>query len=188
MPLLTFADIGLPHRMQSWQDQLPGGLADRKRPTQFPAAALQQGRSIEKEHTRSPHLQTEIAMDHLTEDPRYYQKLKKHVEPKTASFLEAADRLVEKLAAGASPLGQPSPISPLQSKLKPGGLLGADLQLQGLSTGTMKPLGKVVGPQAGTPPQNSTPAPKMPTGPQVPGTAQQKNPTTPSKTPNPTGV
>lgn len=62
---------------EAWKDRLPGGLADKKQPSDFPASALQQGQRVEKEHTDKPALAKEIAMDHLSEDPQYYGKLKK---------------------------------------------------------------------------------------------------------------
>lgn len=57
-------------------DKLPGGLADKKKPSDFPAAALKQGIKVELEHTKDRALAREIAMDHLTEDLKYYDKLK----------------------------------------------------------------------------------------------------------------
>lgn len=38
---------------------------------------LFKGIEVEKEHTPSEKIASQIAMDHLTEDPRYYSKLKK---------------------------------------------------------------------------------------------------------------
>lgn len=60
-----------------WKDKLPGGLADKKTPTDFPPEKLREGSAVEREHTSDPVLQTEIAMDHMTEDPNYYPKLKR---------------------------------------------------------------------------------------------------------------
>ena len=60
----------------AWVDRLPGGLSDTKTPQDFPPRALAQGHKVEQEHTRDAALATEIAMDHLTEDPAYYTKLK----------------------------------------------------------------------------------------------------------------
>lgn len=60
-----------------WKDQLPGGLADSKKPSDFSSSALRQGKKVESEHTSNRTLATEIAMDHLTEDPGYYPKLKR---------------------------------------------------------------------------------------------------------------
>lgn len=58
-------------------DLIPGGLADKKQPKDFPAAALAKGKKTESEHTSSKGIATEIAMDHLMEDPYYYSKLEK---------------------------------------------------------------------------------------------------------------
>lgn len=58
-------------------EHLEGGLAAGKKPSQFDHKNLMAGRRVEMEHTRSPEIATEIAMDHLTEDPGYYQKLRK---------------------------------------------------------------------------------------------------------------
>lgn len=60
-----------------YKDQFPGGLADDKTPDDFCPYALEDGINVEMEHTDDPSLAREIAMDHLTEDPNYYQKLKK---------------------------------------------------------------------------------------------------------------
>ena len=57
-------------------DKIPGGLADGKKPADFPAAKLAAGVKVEMEHTSSRAIATEIAMDHLTEDLNYYSKLK----------------------------------------------------------------------------------------------------------------
>lgn len=38
---------------------------------------LLMGIEVEKEHTPSEKIASQIAMDHLTEDPKYYSKLKK---------------------------------------------------------------------------------------------------------------
>lgn len=72
---------------------LHGGLADKKKPLDFDPAQLRKGVQVEREHTDSRHLQTEIAMDHLEEDPRYYQKLEKM--EKKAFFLGFSEELVK---------------------------------------------------------------------------------------------
>lgn len=61
----------------NWHDQVPGGKADRKSPTDFDAKALEKGALVELEHTGDPILAIEIAMDHLTESPDYYDELEK---------------------------------------------------------------------------------------------------------------
>lgn len=38
---------------------------------------LRLGMNIESEHTTDPKIQREIALDHLNEDPNYYEKLRK---------------------------------------------------------------------------------------------------------------
>lgn len=61
--------------MGNYKDRLPGGLADNKKPTDFPKEVLAKGVETEMEHTSDIKLAREIAMDHLTEDPQYYDKL-----------------------------------------------------------------------------------------------------------------
>lgn len=61
----------------NWQDKLPGGLADNKVPEDFDPKALEKGKKVELEHTDDEKVAVEIAMDHLTEDPKYYDKLEK---------------------------------------------------------------------------------------------------------------
>jgi hypothetical protein len=56
-------------------EQIPGGLASGKTPADFPAAALAAGTKVELEHSKDEKVAREIAMDHLTEDPAYYEKL-----------------------------------------------------------------------------------------------------------------
>lgn len=58
------------------KDALPGGVADKTDPKQFPKDLLREGAQHEMEHTDDPKIATEIAMDHLKEDPLYYRKLK----------------------------------------------------------------------------------------------------------------
>jgi hypothetical protein len=60
------------------EDRIPGGLADEKMPADFDQVQLERGVEVEREHASgNRELAREIAMDHLTEDPDYYQKLKK---------------------------------------------------------------------------------------------------------------
>jgi hypothetical protein len=64
-------------KVAEWEDEMSGGRADKKNPKDFDPKALEKGIKVEKEHTSDPHIATEIAMDHLTEDPKYYDKLEK---------------------------------------------------------------------------------------------------------------
>jgi hypothetical protein len=56
-------------------DLLPGGLADKGPPSHVDPKQIQKGIETEQEHTDDPAIAREIALDHLTEDPRYYDKL-----------------------------------------------------------------------------------------------------------------
>jgi len=67
----TFTDFG--NRM--WKDKLKGGKADDKSPDDFPDDDIEIGTKVEREHTDNPDIATTIAMDHLEEDPEYYNKL-----------------------------------------------------------------------------------------------------------------
>lgn len=55
-------------------EQLPGGLASGMQPEDFDAEELKRGIAAEMEHTDDRALAAEIAMDHLVEDPLYYDK------------------------------------------------------------------------------------------------------------------
>jgi len=74
------------------EDQIKGGLSDNmslediankheKDPQeidnmiQFLEVQLEKGIKVEMEHTEDPEIATEIAKDHLFEDPKYYIKL-----------------------------------------------------------------------------------------------------------------
>ncbi|MFA6233494.1 MAG: DUF5661 family protein [Bacteroidota bacterium] len=68
-----------------YKDKIPGGLSEGGNPSDFETESLAKGRKVEMEHTNDPGIAREIAMDHLTEDPEYYDKLEK-IE-KSASML-----------------------------------------------------------------------------------------------------
>jgi hypothetical protein len=57
--------------------KIPGGLADNKPKSDFDPKAIAQGVKVELEHTDDKELAAEIARDHLTEDPKYYDKLER---------------------------------------------------------------------------------------------------------------
>ena len=69
------------------EDKVKGGLADKmtiediaKKHSQFVGTmknALEKGAKVEREHTNNHDMAVEIAMDHLFEDPDYYDKLAK---------------------------------------------------------------------------------------------------------------
>jgi hypothetical protein len=62
--------------MPKTPENIPGGLARNKKPSAFDPKALAQGTKVELEHTDNLSYAQEIAMDHLTEDSQYYERLK----------------------------------------------------------------------------------------------------------------
>ena len=60
-------------KKQASKDKVPGGLADKKRPSDFDSDALKKGIKTELEHTDDKELAKEITMDHLKEHPKYYK-------------------------------------------------------------------------------------------------------------------
>jgi len=56
-------------------EKIPGGLAAGKSPEDYDSKALAAGIKVELEHTSDRKVAQEIAMDHLEEDPKYYEKL-----------------------------------------------------------------------------------------------------------------
>jgi len=71
------------------KDLIPGGLADEKIP-EFEDEQLQKGIKVEMEHTDDKDIAREIALDHLVENPKYYdalEKMEKETEDKNDSFL-----------------------------------------------------------------------------------------------------
>jgi hypothetical protein len=56
-------------------EKLTGGVGDSTAPSSVNPAQLALGVQVEMEHTNNEKIATEIALDHLTEDPEYYTKL-----------------------------------------------------------------------------------------------------------------
>ena len=59
------------------EDLIPGGKGDKTDPKTLDQKQLSMGIKVEMEHTKDAKKAREIATDHLTENPRYYSKLKK---------------------------------------------------------------------------------------------------------------
>lgn len=59
------------------KNNIPGGKADNYKPSDFDSNQISKGTKVELEHTHDKEIAKEIAMDHLTEDPKYYDKLEK---------------------------------------------------------------------------------------------------------------
>lgn len=51
------------------------GRSHGHRPSEFDPTQLRIGTEVEYEHTTEPAIARQIAMDHLVEDPHYYEKL-----------------------------------------------------------------------------------------------------------------
>lgn len=79
LSMAVFLPIVLRKSSQPKTEQLKGGRADGKSPKEFDAKALEEGIAHELEHTSDRATAREITMDHLTEDPLYYRKLR-HIE------------------------------------------------------------------------------------------------------------
>jgi hypothetical protein len=60
-----------------YKDKIKGGRGDKKSPSDFAKDAIAKGTQIEMEHTDDPMLSVEIAVDHLSEFPEYYEELEK---------------------------------------------------------------------------------------------------------------
>jgi hypothetical protein len=83
--------------VHKWQDHIPGGLAEGKKPSDFPAEDLVLGMTVEMEHTSDPSIACEIAMDHLVEKSDYYRKgdMAKEVEESLGKVEDGAITLAK---------------------------------------------------------------------------------------------
>ena len=81
--------------------KIPGGKADKHKPSDFDAKELAMGVKIEKEHTDDPALAKEIAMDHLAEFPDYYTRLKKMEQEAEAEGGKTASRVAARYVVRA---------------------------------------------------------------------------------------
>ena len=84
-------------RWAAWEDQIPGGRADKRKPSDFDQEQLATGIKVEMEHTTDRQLAQEIAQDHLTEFPDYYKalaKMEKGLEKKASGQRVARQYLI----------------------------------------------------------------------------------------------
>lgn len=58
-------------------NKLEGGLADNRLPEEFDSEQILKGMKVEMEHTNDPKIALEITMDHLVENPKYYDFLER---------------------------------------------------------------------------------------------------------------
>jgi len=68
-------DIG-EKKLAASEEAVVGGKGDRKKDSDFNPKQVKMGHKVEMEHTSSPKIAAEITRDHLTENPKYYSKLK----------------------------------------------------------------------------------------------------------------
>ena len=79
----------------------PDSLDEEAEQTPVDPEELKMGVEVEKEHTTDLKLATQIATDHLKEDPRYYSKLKQCMGlPKDETGALAAPRTIGRIAVG----------------------------------------------------------------------------------------
>lgn len=85
---------------------LTGGKAEQahKQPKDFNPKSIRKGMKVEREHTTNRNVQREIAMDHLTEDPHYYEKLQK-MEKAAFQLPGKLNNLLRSLAVTATMAG-----------------------------------------------------------------------------------
>lgn len=69
--ITTFTDFD----DREWRDRIHGGKADDKTPEDFDIDDIRIGTAVEREHSNNPDIATEIALDHLEENPEYYDQL-----------------------------------------------------------------------------------------------------------------
>lgn len=81
------SSVELLKNKRSDKETLVGGKGDKKEDSQFDVSEVKMGHKVEKEHTKDKKAIAEITRDHLSEDPKYYSKLK---AAKLADELEKA--------------------------------------------------------------------------------------------------
>lgn len=92
---------------KSMQELLVGGQGDGIPDESFDQKQLSEGKSEEKEHTPNDQVATEIAKDHLAEDPKYYDKHKQmESQGKEHKQIAAEDQEVEKVSGYAMLRGE----------------------------------------------------------------------------------
>lgn len=80
-------------RSSGWRVPRRGGLADGRSASDFGLDPLVDGLLVELEHTDDWDTALAIAVDHLTEDPRYYTKLA--IMESSPRYEQMARRLAE---------------------------------------------------------------------------------------------
>lgn len=99
------------------KDQIKGGKADKKQPSDFDPKQLAEGIKVEMEHTNDRAKAKEIAMDHLQEDADYYKDwdnkekiLFQEKAPKVKKSIDdIIDEVLEKGGQGSGRRGHTTP-------------------------------------------------------------------------------
>lgn len=101
------------------QGEIPGGLADGQSDQRFPQDQLHEGQEVEaEEHGGTPGIARDIAKDHLTEDPRYYDHLEKMEQ--LGSRIMKVSALVPQRAPGVGGVEGPLKLVDQQTGQPPG--------------------------------------------------------------------
>jgi Protein of unknown function (DUF5661) len=125
--------------VHKWKDHIPGGLAEGKKPSDFPAEDLVKGMTVEMEHTNDPEVACEIAMDHLTEKPNYYR---------TGDMAKEVEEDLEKVEDGAITLAKKAGV--LVAQMSKEALFNPLPALKGAATNVAGKLGKLARPPVGS--------------------------------------
>lgn len=122
-------------------EQIPGGRAQGKSPSDFDSKELATGVKVEQEHTKDKATALEIAMDHLAEIPDYYTRLLKMEDAakKTAAVPKKYEHIDFKppqsvADAAAKGLEYRQKASPSNR----GGLTPAEASKQGIGSGVQR--------------------------------------------------
>ena len=87
----------LPKPRPKRKNYIKGGKGDNLRVKDVSKRELKRGIEVELEHTKSRKIAKEIAMDHLTEIPDYYTRLKKMEKEGEAKWKKREKKLNESL-------------------------------------------------------------------------------------------
>jgi hypothetical protein len=88
------------------EEEIEGGLADGAEPQEFDSQQIIKGMEVEMEHSDDPKVALEIAMDHLTEIPDYYD----HLED-----MEAKAQGADTMMIGGPNAARPMAASPMDA-------------------------------------------------------------------------
>ena len=82
---------------ENLKQYIAGGKGEKTKPEDVDADELKVGVAVEMEHTDDPKIAQEIALDHLTENPKYYTDLCKSGIVDEPEALDLYKELLESL-------------------------------------------------------------------------------------------